>query len=393
MGKKKLYAVRAPTNSRGVYKTWDECKSKVSGVKGAVFKGFETQAQVDAFMGGSNESYGAKAKEKQPSKVEGRPKAAASVFSGRKITRDAVLIYTDGSCLGNNNVKVKKCPAGWGAVVLTNCEGTESYPADTDGSAEVLARLYGPVLLDPMHPQYMGAEVGSNNTGELTAIGEALRWVDASNIANGALVVIRYDSKYAANISNGTWTAHANQLLAKVVQALHTKCSKKRRIVYSHVKGHSNHMWNDEADRLANMGGRGESSSVTSSVTGGSADENAEIKCERKREAPEMVPLGRKNKKQRPACPIGGPRKNMGGQLAGPSAHSSVLTYGSSANGNSANGSSPAVDVSMGSPTLAARAPPVDQWSCAVCTLLNPALYLACSACGSQRTPEGDEVA
>jgi ribonuclease HI len=388
MGKKKFYAVRAPASHRGLYASWDECKAHVVGIKGAQFKGFETKAQADTFMGGSNVDYGAKSKEKKPAK----PKSQEAVSTSKSINRESVLIYTDGSCLGNNNVAINKCPAGWGAVAITNCAGTEQFPADSD-SAHVLARLYGPVLLDPTHPQYLGAEVGSNNTGELTAIGEALKWVDTCEaISEGAAVVIRYDSKYAANIANGTWTAHKNTKLAESVQALHKKCTKKRRIAFSHVKGHSNHMWNDEADRLANKGGTGLSSYAvsTGSSIGGSIGGSAgggtgsSALCDAgnsrgsstwsgaggsagssigssKREAPEMIPLVR-NKKARVEARVGG---HVGGHVG---AHLGTC-----------EDSLPAAS------TIAAEAE--EEWPCAVCTLLNPALFLACSACGSQRAP------
>ena len=38
-------------------------------------------------------------------------------------------------------------------------------------------RLYGPVILDRKHFGYLGAEKGSNNSGEVSAICEALLWL------------------------------------------------------------------------------------------------------------------------------------------------------------------------------------------------------------------------
>ena len=52
-----------------------------------------------------------------------------------------------------------KTPAGWGFCYVL--EG-------------VWHDAYGPVPTDPTHRLFVGAQVGSNNTGELTAILEAL---------------------------------------------------------------------------------------------------------------------------------------------------------------------------------------------------------------------------
>ena len=40
---------------------------------------------------------------------------SSSTFTDSERT---VHIYTDGSCIGNQNVKVSFCPAGWGLVVI-----------------------------------------------------------------------------------------------------------------------------------------------------------------------------------------------------------------------------------------------------------------------------------
>jgi len=78
---------------------------------------------------------------------------------------EQLWLYTDGSCPGNQNVQTQRNPAGWGVCVVR------------PGGSEPLAELYGPVVIDQSDPGYLGAEVGSNNTGELSAICEALRWL------------------------------------------------------------------------------------------------------------------------------------------------------------------------------------------------------------------------
>lgn len=52
MAKKNFYAVKVG-KTPGIYKTWAECQANTTGFSGAVFKGFETLAEADAFMTGT----------------------------------------------------------------------------------------------------------------------------------------------------------------------------------------------------------------------------------------------------------------------------------------------------------------------------------------------------
>jgi ribonuclease HI len=122
--------------------------------------------------------------------------------------------------------------------------------------------LYGPVVIDGSSPLSLGAEVGSNNTGELSAIGEALLWLrDEAPLPWSAPAVIHYDSEYAANIATRRNTAHKNQALAATVQALLDEVRAQRSLELSHVKGHSGVLGNELADRLASKGAEGHHSS------------------------------------------------------------------------------------------------------------------------------------
>ena len=62
----------------------------------------------------------------------------------------------------------------------------------------------GPVVTDKGAAGWHGAERGTNNTAELTAILQGLRW--AGGLAD-TVVRIRYDSEYAANTARGLWKA------------------------------------------------------------------------------------------------------------------------------------------------------------------------------------------
>ena len=71
--------------------------------------------------------------------------------------------------------------------------------------------------------------------------------------------VLRYDSKYAALITVGVYKAKQNKKLVTTAQAewKRTYTMKPGTLWMRHVKGHSDHPWNEEADRLAKLGSGG----------------------------------------------------------------------------------------------------------------------------------------
>ena len=151
-------------------------------------------------------------------------------------------IYVDGSCDSNAHVRNTVCKAGWGVAVV-------------DGDS--VTQLFGPVLLDAQHRLYLGAEVGSNNTAELSAMCEALFYV-TNYIAPEREVVIRYDSTYAANVISGKHKAHANKALVAQGQACLEQARVSNPVTFLHVKAHSGDKWNDMADSLARRGCTGD---------------------------------------------------------------------------------------------------------------------------------------
>ena len=151
-------------------------------------------------------------------------------------------IYVDGSCLGNQNVD-EETPAGWGVVVITGSNDLGR------GNGEIFHEFNGRVITDPEESKFIGAEVGSNNTAELTAFAEALRWVLSEG--GDSEIVIKTDSQYAGNQATGNWKAKANRELVSHVQNLWNEVSELRELSWEHVKAHSGHRWNERADHLA----------------------------------------------------------------------------------------------------------------------------------------------
>ena len=106
-----------------------------------------------------------------------------------QLPSNTLAIYTDGSGPGRHEVA-----AGWGFTVVTGGDGE----ADT-AATEVHSRC-GHVVTDTQDARYLGAERATNNTAELTAIAEALKYVTADQ--SGRPVLIRYDSLYGGLSEN-----------------------------------------------------------------------------------------------------------------------------------------------------------------------------------------------
>ena len=329
-----FYAVRSGRNP-GIYSSWGEASENVSGFQGAVHKKFSTQSEANAFVqtsGGYSQSV-SKSHSSQPQlvansyssqlqhqpssghsqprissaacqpHVQARATAAYSdnydsrdsyqqssnskptsmakttarrtgsvtpMYPDRKDAAHELVMYTDGACKGNANVIANKCPAGFGTLILSR-------------SHETVAEIFAPVELETKSPYYMGAEVRSNNTAELSAIGEALIYVrdSAQNFVcncSGACrctrhsVSVRYDSEYAALSVKGDYNGAKNKKLYENIRGIYKSVREggtyatgefagKRRqpvdIVFEKVKGHSGDTGNDRADHLANEGAAG----------------------------------------------------------------------------------------------------------------------------------------
>lgn len=158
------------------------------------------------------------------------------------LTATPLTLYVDGSCLGNQNVDAST-PASWGLVVVVGDSGLGK------GSGELRHEEAGPVITTAGEGGFIGAEVGSNNTAELSGFAAALRWLLMEGGEEAA--IIRADSTYAGNLASGAWKAKANRELVAHVQALWTEVASLRPLSWSHVKAHRGHRWNERADHLA----------------------------------------------------------------------------------------------------------------------------------------------
>jgi ribonuclease HI len=143
--------------------------------------------------------------------------AATELIAG--FHRDAVICFTDGACQGNPG------PAGSGAVVKL-----------TDG--RVLER-------------HLALGRGTNNIGELKAIGLALDLLDEGEVSSDARIEILTDSKYVHGLLQLGWKGKANR---DVIDAIKSRLRDFTRVRIHWIAGHVGIPENERADELANRG-------------------------------------------------------------------------------------------------------------------------------------------
>jgi ribonuclease HI len=150
-----------------------------------------------------------------------RGAASAAAAGEPRGAADAIIIYTDGSCLGNPGG-----PMGLGAVIVDRGKRIELS-------------------------EYLG--VGTNNIAELTAILRALQAVPPAD-QRGREVVVHSDSQYAINMLTKGWKAKKNLELVAELKELLAHFSRLR---FVWVRGHTGVPENERADELANAASLG----------------------------------------------------------------------------------------------------------------------------------------
>lgn len=274
-----FYAVRAGRNP-GVFKTWAEAKAQIEGFPKPDYKKFANLEDATRYYKCANLMYERREGAMTGNAATWAPRPLPEVFSQH---HQSLWIFTDGSCRKKSTESGSLWTSGWGFVVLKvkNMDECSTIP----GSVEVVHEACGGVVLSPYANQFLGATRDSNNTGELTAIGEALRWLlhvqsrgdcnssnsrspsDGENDISGLPVVISCDSTYAVNSVLGVLNGEKNVELISSIREMYERTlvlvsdavsgaelPVVPGLIFAHVKGHSKHPWNDRADELANEG-------------------------------------------------------------------------------------------------------------------------------------------
>mmetsp|Transcript_14445 Transcript_14445/g.27795 ORF Transcript_14445/g.27795 Transcript_14445/m.27795 type:complete len:376 (+) Transcript_14445:144-1271(+) len=251
------YAVRKGRNP-GVYRTYAEVQKQVSGFSGAMHKGFHSESQAQAYVRGEVDiSAGTTRRDHSYAQKSDSVRELCLREAPVPVSReDCLVLFTDGGCSQNSNVNANT-PAGWGVVVLKG--DAQELVRGGEGGARVVTELFGPVVTCPAHPFFVGAEVGSNNTAEMTAVVEALLYIIHED-SGSKPVYICHDSMLARHLCLKEKVARKNVALATKMQTLYAELTLRcgpEKVRFVHVKGHSGHKWNDVADRLAERGKSG----------------------------------------------------------------------------------------------------------------------------------------
>lgn len=210
----KYYAVKEGA-SRGIFRTWEECRASVSGYSGAVYKSFKTEAEALAYLGIKQNSDAVKSEASGTDrKVENGKATVKDVCKAE----DCVKIYVDGSY---NDATGE---FSYGMVVLLR-EGEEKYNCKFDDKE-----------LAAMH----------NVAGEIKGAEAAMQYALDHHIP---AIEIYHDYEGIARWCLGEWKT--NKEGTKAYKAFYDMASRQVKINFVKVTGHSNDKYNDLADELA----------------------------------------------------------------------------------------------------------------------------------------------
>ena len=208
---KKFYAVKRGRKT-GLYTVWAECAAQVKGFQGAIYKGFMTEEEARAWLGGVD----ARAEQ---------PRAAAEMAAPSAPDAD-YIIHTDGSCLRNPGGA-----GGWAAVIETAATGAVEEKSGGDPET-------------------------TNNRMELTAALMAL-----SAVPEGARVALYTDSQYLKNAFTKFWLpawkkrgwkkADGEPVLNQDLWVQLDAAFAARQVQFHWVKGHAGNPRNERCDALA----------------------------------------------------------------------------------------------------------------------------------------------
>jgi len=212
---------------------------------------FEAWAEIDIQLTPATlptldpKSNGPTTRQPSPSNKKKDPASVHNQIKMKPPPAETLVVYPDGSYH-----RADQRRTGCGFVIVSGGDGDDNLHASE------VARGWKPL------PK------GSNNTAELFAGIEALKWILKVDRHRKRPILICFDLSYAEGTALGHITPKKILRLAQHLRQLWMKVLKERagQAWARHVAGHSGHKWNDLADELANKGARGSSGTLTAAL-------------------------------------------------------------------------------------------------------------------------------
>lgn len=223
MATKKYYAI-AVGRQPGIYELWPLAKAQVEGFAGAVYKGFLSRAEAEAWL--------AHPPTRRPAARRGAHSPAPSQPAPEKtaVCGEGVTIYTDGGARYNPG------PGGYGVVILEQGERRElsaGYRLTTNNRMELMGCV---VALRSLRDRCLPITLHSDSSYVVNGINKG--WAKSWR-RNGWLKSDRQPA-----INPDLW-----EELLRLVEGL--------TITFVWVKGHAGHPLNERCDQLAVAASRG----------------------------------------------------------------------------------------------------------------------------------------
>jgi len=228
MAAKKFYAV-AKGRKPGIYNNWPEAQAQVMSFAGAVYKGFATRREAEAWI--KKPSYGAASTGKKPTRKKTKPAANHASHHDTDPREGEITIYSDGGARYNPG------PGGYGVVIIDNGEQQEisaGFKHTTNNRMEL-----------------MGCIVALREIGRCTK--PVTLYTDSSYVVNGI------SKGWAKGWRKRGWLKADKQpaINPDLWQEL-LELSEGLNITFRWVKGHAGHPMNERCDELAVAAARGE---------------------------------------------------------------------------------------------------------------------------------------
>lgn len=228
----KFYAVRKGSKP-GIYTDWETTKAQVNGFPGAIYKGFKTRSEAEAFMSGSTKSTSRSSRTKTASQTTTRTEGHQA-FSGKP----EIIGYTDGGSRNTGNVNGGHVRDSDKAAWAYRLELPNEIISDSDGE--------------------WGA---TNNRMEIMAFMRALEMLIKRRQQHAKIQLV-LDSQYVLNaVTKGWlkgwkkrgWKRAAGELAnAELWQKVDRLLSKFTQLEFAWTKGHATNVGNVFVDELLN---------------------------------------------------------------------------------------------------------------------------------------------